>query len=133
MKTPFKDYAATVSKEQTKDFGMVMALVAVFLALYFKEYIYVKIAFALILLTIVVPVLFYPFAFCWFGLSRFLGHISSAVLLTILYAVIIIPVGLFRRVAGYDDLQLKQFKKNKKSVLTDRNHDFDNADLLNTF
>ncbi|HMC85921.1 MAG TPA: hypothetical protein VKI61_10360 [Chitinophagaceae bacterium] len=133
MKTPFNDDTSAVSKEQTKDFGMVMTLVAVFLAVYLKEFNYAKLAFALILLTIVVPVLFYPFAFCWFGLSRFLGQISTAVLLAILYVLIIIPIGFLRRVAGYDGLQLKQFKKSKKSVLADRNHVFDNTDLLNTF
>jgi hypothetical protein len=122
-----------MSKVQTKDFGMLISLVAVFLALYFKEYNYAKLAFAFILLTMVLPVVFYPFAFCWFGLSRILGNISSVILLTLIFIIIIVPIGFARKLAGYDSLRLKEFKKNKKSALTDRNHIYDSADLMNTF
>ncbi|HMH33793.1 MAG TPA: SxtJ family membrane protein [Puia sp.] len=122
-----------LSKEQTKDFGMVTVLVTAFLAFRFKEYNYIRIAFVLSLVTIVLPMLFYPFAFCWFGLSRILGTIGSRILLGIIFLILVIPIGLVRKITGYDHLQLKQFKKSRKSVLMDRDHVFDDADLLNTF
>jgi Saxitoxin biosynthesis operon protein SxtJ len=133
MKISFNSVGSKITKEQTKDFGMVAVLVTAFLAFHFKEYNYVKIAFILALLTIVLPVLFYPFALCWFGLSRILGIIGSGILLSIIFLVIVIPIGLIRKLAGYDDLKLKQFKRNEKSVMIDRNHVYDDSDLLNTF
>jgi Saxitoxin biosynthesis operon protein SxtJ len=122
-----------ISKMQTMEFGLVTVLVASFLALHFKEYNYIKAAFILTLLTILLPVLFYPFAYCWFGLGKILGSFSSVILLGVIYFVIVIPIGFIRRMAGYDHLKLKQFKKSKNSVMTDRDHIYNGADLINTF
>lgn len=133
MKILFDNVGSKVTKEQTKEFGMLMALITAFLALRFKEYSYMKIAFAMILLTIVLPVLFFPFAFCWFGLSRILGIIGSGILLSLIFLIIVIPIGLIRKMIGYDNLRLKQFKRNNKSVMIRRDHVFDDSDLLNTF
>ncbi len=133
MRIPFNEVGLKITKEQTKDFGMLTALVMTFLALHFKEYNYIKIAFGLILLTGVLPMLYYPFAFCWFALSRILGIVSSRVLLSIIFLIIVIPIGLIRKIIGNDNLRLKQFKKNGESVMTSRDHVFDSADLLNTF
>jgi polyferredoxin len=133
MRIHFNEIGLKITKEQTKDFGMLTALVMAFLAFHFKEYSYIKIAFCLILLTLVLPVLFYPFAFCWFALSRFLGIVSSAILLSIIFLIIVIPIGLIRKIIGYDNLRLKQFKKSEKSVMITRDHVFNGSDLLNTF
>jgi hypothetical protein len=122
-----------ISKKQTIEFGLVTVLVASFLALHFKEYNYTKAAIILTLLTILLPVLFYPFAYCWFGLGKILGTFSSVILLGGVYFIIVIPIGFIRRIAGYDHLKLKQFKKTKKSVMTDRDHIYNDADLINTF
>jgi hypothetical protein len=133
MKTFFDHAGSRVTKEQTKDFGMLAALIAAFLALHFKEYNYMKIALALILLTIILPVLFFPFAVCWFGLSRILEVIGSGILLSLIFLIIVIPIGLIRKIIGYDNLRLKQFKRDSKSVMIRRDHVFDDSDLLNTF
>ena len=112
---------------------MVMILITTFIGIYLKKYIYIKIAFILMLITILFPVLFLPFAFCWYGLSRMLGMVSTRILLSIIFIIIVIPIGLIRRIAGYDNLKLKQFKKDEKSVMTSRNHGFVDSDLLNAF
>ncbi|HXB42462.1 MAG TPA: SxtJ family membrane protein [Puia sp.] len=133
MRIPFNEVDLKITKEQTKDFGMLTVLVTCYLAFHFKEFSYIKIAFGLILLTVVLPVLLYPFAFCWFALSRILGIVSSKVLLGFIFLIIVIPIGLVRRIIGYDNLRLKQFKKSEKSVLIIRDHVFDSADIVNTF
>jgi prepilin signal peptidase PulO-like enzyme (type II secretory pathway) len=122
-----------ITKAQTKDFGLVMVLIISFLAFHFKDFNYIKAAIALALLTILLPVLLYPFAYCWFGLGKILGAISSAILLTAIYFIIVIPIGIIRRIAGYDNLKLKQFKKGNDSVLMLRDHVFNENDLVNTF
>jgi hypothetical protein len=122
-----------ITKGQTKDFGLVTILITSFLAFHFKDFNYVKAVIVLTLLTILLPVIFYPFAYCWFGLGKILGVISSAILLGAIFFIIVIPIGLIRRMAGYDNLKLKQFKKSNHSVLTVRDQVFNENDLVNTF
>ncbi len=122
-----------ISKEQTKEFGLVTVLILSFLALRYKDYNYMKAVIVLTLLTFLLPIVFHPFAYCWFGLGKILGTISSSILLGGIFFIIVIPIGLIRRIAGYDNLKLKQFKKSSHSVMTIRDHVFNDNDLINTF
>jgi len=133
MKNFIKDSGFKISKVQSKEFGLVAVLFMSFLAFHFRDYNYMKAAFILTVLTMFLPSVFYPFSFCWFGLGKILGNISSYLLLGGIYFLIVVPVGLIRKIAGKDDLNLKQFKKSGKSVLTDRNHIFNDRDLMNSF
>jgi hypothetical protein len=126
-----------VSKKQTIEFGLVTILVTLFLALtgngdHYESH-YVLAAFILTLLTMIVPGAFYPFAIFWFGGSVILSAISSRVMLALVFFGVVLPVGLFRKLAGRDPLQIKQFKKSKESVLVNREHLYSRADLVNTF
>jgi hypothetical protein len=62
-----------------------------------------------------------------------LGTFSSTLLLGLLYFVIVMPVGLFRKGRGIDSLQLRKFKKGRQSVMTERDHVYTAMDLKNTF
>lgn len=133
MKDFIKDAGLKTSNEQAKEFGLIAVLVTSFLAFHFRDYNYIKIAFLLTLLTILLPRVFYPLSFCWFSLGRILGNISSYIILGGIYFVVVVPIGLIRRISGKDSLQLKQFKKNRYSAMTDRSHVFDDTDLMNSF
>lgn len=122
-----------ITKKQCVEFGLVTILVTIFLALYFRQNDLVKVAFGLTLLTVTVPIVFYPFAALWFGLSKLLGAISSRILLTIIFFIVVTPVGLFRRFLKKDSLKIHQFKKSTKSVMVDRDHLYTASDLKNTF
>jgi hypothetical protein len=90
-------------------------------------------AFLILLLTILFPYLFYPVAVVWFGLSTILAKISSFIILSVLFIILVIPMGLFRKISGRDILKLNKFKKSRNSVMTERNHLFGSDDLVNTF
>jgi hypothetical protein len=123
-----------ITKAQSAEFGQVAVLAAVFFALYLRENTFVGIAFVLALINnVTLPVLFYPFAALWLGLSGLLNRISTAVVLTLVFFIVVTPIGLIRRLMGRDNLKLKQFKKGTHSVMTDRNHVYTAADLGNTF
>jgi hypothetical protein len=49
------------------------------------------------------PLLKYPSA-AWRRFSRALGHVNARVLLTILFALVLTPIGIFWRVVGQDPL-----------------------------
>src|SRR5690349_9735658 len=126
----FKDIVSGVTKKQCTEFALVTVLAAIILALYFHNDVFVKAAFVLTLLTIIAPVVFYPFAVLWFGLAKVLNVISSAVMMSIVFFVIVTPAGLVRRMLGRDPLKLRQFKKGKQSVMKDRDHQYTADDFL---
>jgi hypothetical protein len=133
MRINEKTFASNISKQQTREFGMLTVLVTSFLELYLKQNNLTAVVFSLTLITLLFPVVFYPFAVCWFGLSRIMGVISTWILLCAVFLIIVIPISLVRKMIGSDALKIKQFKKSRRSVMTDRNHVFMDSDLLHTF
>ncbi|SHM45138.1 hypothetical protein [Mucilaginibacter sp. OK098] len=128
-----KKFSSRISKKQCMEFGQVATLLVLIFALHYKNDHWVAAAFVLILVTIILPIVFYPFAVVWFGLSELLSIVSPAIILTLIFFLIVTPVGLIRRLLGKDNMQLKQFKKNRQSVMIDRNHLYTKSDLLHTF
>jgi hypothetical protein len=133
MRIKEKTFASKISKQQTREFGMLAVLVVSFLELYLKQNNLTAVVFSLTLITLTFPAVFYPFAVCWFGLSKIMGVISTWILLAAVFLIIVIPISLLRKMIGSDALKIKQFKKSRASVLTDRNHVFTDSDLLHTF
>ena len=132
MKT-FRKFAAGITKKQCMEFGQVGTLTAIVCALYFNAHQFVTVALILIIITIIIPIVFYPFAVVWFGVSKLLSLVSPAILLAVVFFLIVTPVGLLRRLLGKDSLRLKQFKKSKQSVMVTRDHLYTQTDLLHTF
>jgi uncharacterized membrane protein len=122
-----------VTKKQSGEFGLVAILVFLFLALYFKKNWYVVAAFVCTLITLIVPIIFYPFAVFWFGLSKILNMISSRVMMAIIFFLVVTPIGLLRKLTGADSLKIKQFKKSNQSVMLTRDHQYEPADLEKIF
>lgn len=69
----------------------------------------------------------------WLAFAEVLGMINIRILLGILFFFVVVPVALWRRWQGIDNLQLRQFKKNKGSVMLNRDHQYTREDLLHTF
>ncbi len=122
-----------VTKKQCIDFGQTAILVTLFLALYLKQNNFVIAAFICTLITVLAPIIFYPFAFCWFGISQILSFISSRIIVSLVFFLVVTPMGLFRQLSGKDSLKIKQFKKNSQSVMEERNHLYTEADFIHTF
>ena len=122
-----------IPKKQTVEFGIVAILVVSIFAFWLNSKILILSAIVLCLLTLIVPIIFYPFAVLWFGLSSILSRITSAILLGLVFFLIVTPVGLFRKLFGHDTLRLKQFKKGTQSVMTDRDHTFAAEDMADSF
>lgn len=125
--------ASHISKEQTKEFGLLAVLVISVIAFYFHKDQLLVVVFILALLTLVFPIIYYPFAFVWFGFSKWMGRISSSILLGLIFFVIVTPVGLIRRLMKIDGLNINRFKKSGESVLIPRDHVVENSDLTHTF
>lgn len=129
----FKKIYTGISEKQTIEFGLVSILVCTFLALHDKSGHFVLAAFILVLITIMVPRIFYPFAVCWFGLSKIMGSISSRVILGLVFFLIVVPLGFIRKLSGKDSLKINQFKKSRETVMKERNHQYNSSDIQHGF
>ncbi|MDH7460040.1 SxtJ family membrane protein [Chitinophagaceae bacterium 26-R-25] len=122
-----------ISKEQCSGFGQVCVLFLLLLSLLHPGKAWVLASGLLLLVNILVPLVFYPFAWVWFLLGKWLGNITSSVILSIIFLIVVIPVGLIRKMRGKNPLRLSVFKKGKHSVFTDRHHEFVAEDLKHGF
>lgn len=82
---------------------------------------------------LVLPKIMYPVAVFWFSLGNALSLIISPLLLTIVFLLIIAPIGIVRRWLGRDSLQLRWHKQNSDSMFKERDYTFTTSDLKNSF
>jgi hypothetical protein len=126
-------FPATVTKRQCIETAIVFALIAILLGIYGKIRYAPFIVGALLLLVLLLPSLFRFPAYLWFGLANAAGWVVSRVLLTVIFCVFVIPMGIIRRFAGKDSLKVNYFKKGKESVFIERKHTFLASDLKYPF
>lgn len=122
-----------ISKKQAQDTGYAMLLILLILGLWQEDFLYVKLSIAVLLLSLLLPMFFYPLAFLWFGFSNLLGAIMSRLILSLIYFLLVLPIGLYLKIRKIDNLQLKSWKKNKTSVFKTRNHVYKASDLENPY
>jgi hypothetical protein len=115
--------------EKCKDSGLALVLICLLCFQAWKLPVFMLLAVIFLLVAMSYPIIFQPFARLWFGLSTALGTVASKVILTVLFFVLVLPVGLVRRAMGKDSMQAKSWKKGKESVFRERNHRFVAKDL----
>ncbi len=128
-----KYFPKTISKKQSSDTGMAVVLILLLIGFFTNSDIYFKIAIPVLIINMIFPSFYYLFAFVWLGFSTLLGTLVSKIILSIVYIVLVVPTGFFRRLLGKDTLQLKEFKKNRNSVMKTRNYSFSSRDIEKPF
>jgi hypothetical protein len=118
-----------ITKEQSKDTGMAMVLICLLLGYFSRNYHLISLGIILLIVDMVVPNVFRPVAKIWLGISHVLGTIMSKLLLTVIFFLVVTPVGIIRKVFGKDTLKLKKWKKDTASVFTVRDHSFEAGDI----
>jgi hypothetical protein len=122
-----------ISRKQCVEFGQVLVLVCIGLAIYHKNFYFAIAGFWALLIAMLIPRIYFPFAVIWFGIAEILNRISSWLVLHLVFFILVVPVGMIRKWRGKDTMKLKQFKKSRVSVMTIRNHLYSATDLTNTF
>lgn len=122
-----------ITKDQCKDTGMAMVLIFLIVAVAFKKDIYIYGAIGLHVINMITPQVYRPVAVVWLGLAHILGTIASTVILSVVFMVVVTPIGLLRRMLGKDSLNLKDFKTGRKSVMHERNHTFAAEDITKPY
>jgi len=117
-------------KESQRDKELETILVWVLAAGVFYWY-YKKPVFLVVAFTIGLTGLFVPFAGkiihkYWMKLAQGMGFVTNKVILTIIFIVIVMPLGWITSKAGKSSVKLKP---GGDSYFIDRNHDFAKEDL----
>ena len=119
--------------EQARDTGMAMVLICLLLGYWGKFPKFLPVSLVLLIITMAWPKAFTPLAGLWFGLSHLLSSVVSRVLLTIVFFVIVTPIGLIRRLIGADAMQLKKWKQGRDSVFVVREGPIQGKDMVNPY
>lgn len=118
-----------ISREQSRDTGMAMVLLLLLAFVFRKRLELVYAAMALHVLNMVAPQLYRPVAMVWLGFSHLLGTIVSRIVLSIVFFLVVVPMGILRKMTGKDPMKLRVFKASGESVMIERNHTFTARDL----
>jgi len=121
------------TKEQAKDTGMAMVLICLLLGYWGKFPKFLPVSLVLLIITMAWPNAFRPLAVLWFGLSHLLGNVVSRVILSVLFFLIVTPIGVIRRWSGADALQLKKWKQGQDSVFVVREGAVQGKDMENPY
>ena len=115
-------------QQQAKDTGLAFVLICLIIYLFSDQRVWVIAGIFCLLLCMICPRAYQPAARVWFGLSHFLGGIVSTIILTIIFYLVVTPIGLLRQRSGADAMNLKK-RGDKDSAFTERNITFSAADM----
>ena len=118
-----------ISKKQASDTGMALVLILLLIGLFTQNNLYYKIAIPVLIINMIFPMFYYLFAIIWLGFSQLLGSVVSKIILTIIYFIILLPIGIIRRLLGKDSLQLSEFKKGTGTVMKSRDYNYSSNDI----
>ena len=125
--------AQKISPSQTKDTGLAIILILLLIVHFQGTPHLILPAIIILILTMTWPTIFKPLAHVWFWLSNFLGNIVSRVLLTLIFGIIVIPIGLIRRLSGSDQMRFKAWKNGQGSLFVKRDHVISAKDIENPY
>ena len=114
---------------KAKDTGLALVLILLIVEYIRRPGWLVVCAMAVLVLTMTWPAVFKPLARVWFGFSHLLGTVVSKIILSIVFFVIVTPMGLIRKAFGADPMKTNLWKKGDESVLVERDHHYVKEDL----
>ena len=117
-----------VKSNKNKKFGIIILLLVTFLFFYLN----VSLLFLIIsIISILLVIIFFdnllsPFTFLWLRFGSLLNKLISPVIVTLIFFLILTPLGLLLRFFKRDELMIRY--KNKKSTWKNRYDIFTNFD-----
>jgi hypothetical protein len=113
----------------TKDTGLVIVLILLLTAYWKGDLFFILLSIVTLVVAMTIPVVLKPAAVIWYYFSTALGNITNRIIFTIIFGVVLTPVGMIRRFLGYDPMKRKTWKNGSNSVFTERDHVFIPDDL----
>jgi len=118
-----------INLDEAKDTGLAIILILLIIEYVKRPGWLTLCTMAVLVLTMTYPAALKPLGRIWFGFSHILGTIVSKIILSLVFFLIVTPIGLVRRISGADPMRNKLWKKGDDSVLVKRNHRYSSDDL----
>ena len=115
-------------QQQAKDTGLAFVLICLIIYLFSEQRVWIIFAIFFLLICMTCPKLYQPASRAWLKFSHFLGSIVSTIILTIIFYLVLTPIGLLRQRSGADAMNLKK-RGRKESAFTKRNITFSATDM----
>lgn len=116
-------------RDRAKDTGMAVILICLIAYHFTQREWLVYAAGGALLLDMIWPMAYKWPSKAWFGLAELLGAVMSRVLLSLVFFLVLTPIGVIRNMLGGDSMKLRPFKAGKDSVFTKRDHAYVSKDL----
>jgi hypothetical protein len=113
----------------TKETGLVIVLILLLTAYWKEDLFFILLSIETLIVVMTIPVVLKPLAVIWYYFATALGNITNRIILTIIFGVVLAPVGMIRRSLGFDPMKRKAWKNGSNSVFTERDHVFTPDDL----
>jgi hypothetical protein len=117
------------TRDQAKDIGMVIAVVCLVFAYYSNDIRAIPFVIIILIVNLVFCNIYKPIASVWLRIAHIIGTITSKIILSGVFILILIPMGIVRQIIGIDSLMLRQWKENDASVLKIREHLYGPSDV----
>jgi len=114
---------------RARDTGLAAVLLVLLVAWVWELPDLIPVAFGVLLLVMLWPRPFAPLARLWFGFSELIGTLMSRIVLSIVFFGIVTPIGLLRRLLGYDAMRRQAWKAGESSAFVVRNHRYSEEEL----
>jgi hypothetical protein len=122
-----------ITSEQTKDMGLVIVLLLTLGFLHSGNRLFLQLALVAIAIVLIVPVLFKPVDCLWYFFSELLGTVMSRVVLTLVFFLVITPIGFLKRIVSRKRMLTEEWKKGRETVFTVRDKVFSGSDISKPF
>ncbi|MGD8330047.1 MAG: SxtJ family membrane protein [Acidobacteriota bacterium] len=116
------------STAQCRDAALAATLILLLIGYFGQRQEFVLAAIAVLVVAMLAPRIFRPWAFVWWGLSRALATVGSRVMLTLIWLVLVVPIGRLRRLTGADPMRAREWR-GQGSVFVERDGKLDPKDL----
>jgi hypothetical protein len=114
---------------QNRDTGLALLLILLLL-IYFAEMSSLLLPAIIVLIAVMTwPAVFSPLSRFWFSFSFLLGNVFTKIILTIVFMVMVVPVGIVRRLMGADAMRHKAWKNGDASAFVKREYLYSKKDL----
>ncbi len=114
---------------RARDTGLALVLVLLLILFRQQHNNLLLLPIFVLVLTMLWPGIFKWPARLWFGLAELMGTVSSTILLSIVFALVLVPMAGLRQITGADPMKRGLWKKNQDSVFLKRDHEFSATDL----
>lgn len=113
--------------------GLALILLNLLLYIFLSKTIFLHFSLGFVILLMIWPSPFRYFGLFWFAFGEALGYMVSRIILSIIFLLLVVPIGLLKRRGLRKNMQLNIFKKDTTSVFRARDYVFSDKDFEKPF